>query len=215
MTQEQIEQMVLDYRMTDCKKQDGTRGIMFFPHEKGEALENLKKEIAAAKPELLAEIDRQKTEKAEQARLDAAKRENSVTVFLSSRGWGDYSNLEISIDTRNFDLKTEIEKAKKALKNGYDVDNPNQSDEEISDKITEAVSKFLAKKEAKETKKAKYEKELNEALKTVNKSYNQIYSEMKKQRTIYNNVQNEGGDGYIPDCYEDILKFLQKFYLQK
>lgn len=66
---------------------------------------------------------------------------NRVIVFLSTRGWGDYSPMEIEIDLSKSDAEI-IAECRKALQNGHDVDCRDQSDEEILKKINAAREKL-------------------------------------------------------------------------
>jgi len=66
-----------------------------------------------------------------------------VTIMLSTRGWGDYSPLEVEIDITRPDCEI-IAECKKALANGHDVDCRDQSDEEILKKVNTARQKLNA-----------------------------------------------------------------------
>ncbi len=66
-----------------------------------------------------------------------------VTIMLSTRGWGDYSPLEVEIDISRPDCEI-IADCRKALEEGHDVDHRDQSDEEILKKINEARQKLNA-----------------------------------------------------------------------
>lgn len=84
---------------------------------------------------------------------------NRVIVFLSTRGWGDYSPLEMEIDISRPDCEI-IAECKKALADGHDVDHRDQSDEEILGKINAARQKLNApaeKNTAKAAEKAEIE----------------------------------------------------------
>ncbi len=71
-----------------------------------------------------------------------------VKIFLSTRGWGDYSNVEWRGDITRPNEEI-LEECKTALENGYDVDFPDQSDEELLKKIVEAREKWEGKEAAK------------------------------------------------------------------
>jgi hypothetical protein len=73
----------------------------------------------------------------------AALAAKTVTISLSSRGWGDYSPLEIEIDITRPDCEI-IADCRKALEEGHDVDRRDQSDEEILKKINTARQKLNA-----------------------------------------------------------------------
>ena len=78
--------------------------------------------------------------KVEQDRIaqeKAAEAAKQVRIYLSSRGWGDYSACEWIGDITRPDAEI-FEECKHNLITGYDVDQPNQPDSEIMDKITKA-----------------------------------------------------------------------------
>jgi hypothetical protein len=68
---------------------------------------------------------------------------NRVTIMLSTRGWGDYSPLEVEIDITRPDCEI-IADCRKALEEGHDVDRRDQSDEEILKKVNTARQKLNA-----------------------------------------------------------------------
>ena len=75
-------------------------------------------------------------QKAKQEHLEALKVKEAakqVRIYLSSCGWGDYSSCEWRGDITRPDAEI-MEECKKLL-GGHDVDQPNQSDEEIMGKI--------------------------------------------------------------------------------
>lgn len=83
-----------------------------------------------------------------------AKRDaNRVKIMLSTRGWGDYSPLEIEIDLSKSDAEI-IADCRKALADGHDVDCRDQSDEEILKKINAARKKLNTHAEKNTTKAA-------------------------------------------------------------
>lgn len=75
--------------------------------------------------------------------IEKENRANSIEVHLSTRGWGDYSSLNVTIDRRDND-KIWLDAAKKAFEGVHDVDHPNQTDDELLEKINAAVEKFDA-----------------------------------------------------------------------
>lgn len=87
-----------------------------------------------------------------------------VIIILSTRGWGDYSPLEMEIDINRTDCEI-IAECKKALADGHDVDHRDQSDEEILKKINAARQKLNAPAE-KNTAKAAEEAEIQRKIKT-------------------------------------------------
>ncbi len=75
---------------------------------------------------------------------EAAKKEQErkmVTIYLSSRGWGDYSPVEWHGDITRPDEEI-LAECKKAMSSAYDVDQPDQTDGEIISKITDARKKW-------------------------------------------------------------------------
>jgi len=78
-----------------------------------------------------------KQKEAEQADLEAKQ----VKIYLSSRGWGDYSAVEWVGDITRPDSEIFAE-CKAALENAYDVDEPNQTDADLLDKISNARAKW-------------------------------------------------------------------------
>lgn len=93
----------------------------------------------------------------------AALAAKTVTISLSSRGWGDYSPLEVEIDLSKSDAEI-IAECKKALANGHDVDCRDQSDEEILKKVNTARQKLNApaeKNTSKAAEKAEIQRKIN------------------------------------------------------
>jgi len=95
-------------------------------------------EMWAAHPVKLAE-DQAAAEK-------AAKKAKQVRIYLSSRGWGDYSSCEWYGDITRPDDEI-LAECRKRLQTDYDVDQPNQTDEEILQKIINAREKWGGRKE--------------------------------------------------------------------
>jgi len=83
-----------------------------------------------------ADQDRKAAEKA----AEAAKQ---VRIYLSSRGWGDYSACEWHGDITRPDAEI-LAECKRLLATGYDVDQYNQSDDEIMGKIAKARADWQA-----------------------------------------------------------------------
>jgi len=78
--------------------------------------------------------------KAEQDRLaaiKAAEQAKQVQIYLSSRGWGDYSACEWVGDITRPDAEI-LAECKHRLTTEYDVDQPNQTDDEIMAKIAKS-----------------------------------------------------------------------------
>lgn len=87
--------------------------------------------------------------KAAQDKADAERREieaRTVTIYLSSRGWGDYSPVEWVGDITRSDTEI-IAECKQLLITSYDVDKPNQSDNEILETIIKARNFWAGKSE--------------------------------------------------------------------
>lgn len=79
-------------------------------------------------------IHDKQTAAAAAAKLLAA---NTITVYLSSRGWGDYGALEWIGDQRRPDAEI-LAECKHLLATGHDVDEPAQTDEQILSKLAAA-----------------------------------------------------------------------------
>ena len=90
-----------------------------------------------------------------QAALDVIAA-RTIKIYLSSRGWGDYSPCEWRGDIARPDAEI-LAECKKLLA-GYDVDQANQSDNEILSKISAARAKW----ENAPTRKAARDKEERE-----------------------------------------------------
>jgi hypothetical protein len=82
--------------------------------------------------------------KSEQDRLTALKAEaKHVRIYLSSRGWGDYSACEWVGDITRPDDEI-LAECKHLLATGHDVDQCNQPDDEIMSKITKTRTNWQA-----------------------------------------------------------------------
>jgi hypothetical protein len=77
-----------------------------------------------------------------QAAIEADKKAKEVTIFLSSRGWGDYSSVDWTGDITRPDDEI-LSECKGKLQSAIDVDHQNQTDTEILEKIEAARSKWL------------------------------------------------------------------------
>ncbi|HDL19921.1 MAG TPA: hypothetical protein ENH40_06755 [Nitrospirae bacterium] len=69
-----------------------------------------------------------------------------VTIYLSSRGWGDFSPCEWHGDITRPDAEI-LGECRDALNSEHDVDIVNQSDDEIMSKIVETRKKWATPKE--------------------------------------------------------------------
>jgi len=84
--------------------------------------------------------------KAEMDRLAAIKAieaTKQVRIYLSSRGWGDYSACEFVGDITRPDAEI-LAECRRQLSAEHDVDQPNQSDDEIMVKIAKARTDWEA-----------------------------------------------------------------------
>lgn len=71
------------------------------------------------------------------AAVAAEEKAKVVRIFLSSRGWGDYSSCEWVGDITRSDAEI-LAECRAELEGGHDVDRPDQSDEELLAKIAQA-----------------------------------------------------------------------------
>lgn len=78
-----------------------------------------------------------KAEQDRKAAEEAAEQAKQVKIYLSSRGWGDYSSCEWIGDITRPDSVI-LAECRHLLSAEYDVDQPKQSDEELMGKITKA-----------------------------------------------------------------------------
>lgn len=139
------------------------------------------------------------------------------------------SNLEISINGKVLDrcsnhnywslMDTQDKTAKKirGMKVGFaDAKTAAEYEKFIAGVIAEGksdeVKEYEAQKEtrvkaiAAETEKAN--ERINKLLEEKGLTYAEALQKMRTARINYNNLHNEGGDGYIPNKYYDIEKFL-------
>jgi len=97
--------------------------------------------------------------KAEQDRvaaLKAAEDAKQVSIYLSSRGWGDFSPVEWRGDITRPDAEI-LAECREWLAKSHDVDQPFQSDDEIMGKISRAREKWAtapARKAARDAEEA-------------------------------------------------------------
>jgi hypothetical protein len=116
------------------------------------------------RPELAKIVaDIEKEEEAIKAqKAEAQKKE--VRIYLSSRGWGDYSACEWIGDITRPDTEILIA-CRAALESGHDVDQRNQSDDEILSKITSARAKWAGKETREKEFAAAAEKDIQNKIK--------------------------------------------------
>ena len=100
-----------------------------------------------------------------QKEADDEKERRQIKVYLSSRGWGDYSGVEWEGDV-NIPNEQILEESKKLLKSQHDVDLSNQTDAEILAKIVEAKTKWNKQNSESQTKGAELKAKFDEAAKT-------------------------------------------------
>jgi hypothetical protein len=102
--------------------------------------------LVDSRPDLAAYIAQVEAEdKIEQAvRAEAAKK--TVNIYLSSRGWGDYSACEWTGDITRTDAEI-LAECRTQLQTGHDVDRAGQGDDEILSKITIARTLWATKDE--------------------------------------------------------------------
>lgn len=146
--------------------------------------------VAVTKPDLqkeLLELVNARKAKEQQVR---EQEENRVSIRISSRGWGDYAALTWSGDRRKPAL--EILAEMKALIAGTDDLDESPTEEELLGSI----------ESAKRQKLVKAEKDLSQLSKQIASVKNpaELPSEQEARARMrrYNDVVNEGGDGYVP-----------------
>jgi hypothetical protein len=93
-------------------------------------------------PAKIAADAKEQKQAEEKARIER----NRGTIFLSSRGWGDYSNVEWNGDITQADIVI-LAACRQLLTTEHDVDNRDQSDEEILSKIADAKTKHATPRE--------------------------------------------------------------------
>lgn len=87
---------------------------------------------------LVSEIEKKETEERKQ-KAEIEKR--TVRIYLSSRGWGEYSSCEWIGDITRSDSEI-LAECRNRLTTEYDVDQPNQSDDDLLSIIKEARVKW-------------------------------------------------------------------------
>jgi len=140
--------------------------------------------------EIHQEISNLKAARVVAAEAAAESKKNAITISISSRGWGDYSSLKWTGDSRLSD--SEIVAEMRCLIDGAnDLDESDLSDESLVSKIDKAKGRVIAviKSEIEEIE-SRLEGVKFESLPTVSQAAAQMKS--------YNNFHNEGGEGYVP-----------------
>lgn len=80
------------------------------------------------------------------AAVAAEEKSKIVSIYLSSRGWGDYSPCEWTGDITRPDSEI-LAECREELTGGHDVDTPNQTDDELLAKIVVAREKWRTRPE--------------------------------------------------------------------
>jgi len=88
--------------------------------------------------------------------------ERLVKFYLSSRGWGDFCPVEITVDYE-IDPQDYLAQAREVINSSHDVDFPNQTDEELLEKLKKAVELKTGKDAAKKAEKAAYDAKVKNA----------------------------------------------------
>jgi len=102
-------------------------------------------------------LARTATARKEASAAEADKRANEITVYLSSRGWGDFSPVEW-VGDRRLETETILSQCRVALSSSKDVDC-DLTDEDIRGKIITEKEKS-ARKDAKRDQENNHEKEI-------------------------------------------------------
>lgn len=103
----------------------------------------------------------QKQETAEKAEI----KRRTVRIYLSSRGWGDYSACDWIGDITRPDSEI-LAECKNILTTEHDVDKPNQSDDELLLKITQARESWETKPTREAARKATEEADIQHKIDT-------------------------------------------------
>ena len=119
------------------------------PEQRRDAKDFIKQHDAELRPQLV-----------EQQNAERETLKHTIEVYLSSRGWGDYSPATVKIDTRKPEAEW-IKTARHALDIENDVDEKNMTDDEILSKIN-AVIKERDEKAARKLQREQKRKEREE-----------------------------------------------------
>lgn len=167
---------------TEQEIKSSVQVLVFAPMRTGQYLAVTKKDVIPALLKLKEE--RQKIEAAEKE-----ESENEITIYISSRGWGDYSPLEWTGD-RRLPVEKIVEEMRELINNGHDVDE-NPSDEELAKLVKKAKGEKLeaAQKEL---------DHLNQKDAGIDPADLPTAAEAAKIMRRYNDIHNEGGEGYVP-----------------
>lgn len=121
--------------------------------------------------EIYQEINKEKELEEAKKKAEAQEIERkTIRIFLSTRGWGDYSSLEWvgTVDTPNDEI---VAQAKKSLQTEYDVDNRNLTDADLYQKVQEAKQKWFENQEEKQKIKEIAQKIVDNASEAVKKAF--------------------------------------------
>ncbi|THA05534.1 hypothetical protein [Rodentibacter pneumotropicus] len=107
------------------------------------------------------------------------KASKNIQITLSTRGMGDYSPVSWSgsVDVPNDQI---LRESRNLLNSEHDVDNKNQSDNELLGLIESAKAKFYAQKEQTLTDKKEAEEYINSVSENVIKAYNSVNGDPNK-----------------------------------
>jgi len=143
------------------------------------------------------ELDRDYSERmskqwAADAKAQKEHESNQVRIFISTRGWGDFSSLDWTGDRRT-PTEQILSEMRSKIENGCDVDT-NPTDQELLALIKKA------KGEKEEKAKAEFER-IETTLTKLNRDQLPDARGAARRRQNYINVNNEGGEGYVPHFY--------------
>lgn len=114
--------------------------------------------------------EKRKEEFLKQAEQERERKLKTIRVFLSTRGWGDYDNLEWvgTVDTPTDEI---IAEAKQKLQTAHDVDNRNLTDADLYQKVQEAKQKWFENQKEKQKIKEIAQKIVDNASEAVKKAF--------------------------------------------
>lgn len=139
---------------------DGKRATVVLDKESSDKFDAIYQEVSKEK-----ELEEAK-KKAEAQEIER----KTIRIFLSTRGWGDYSSLEWvgTVDTLNDEI---VAQAKKSLQTEYDVDNRNLTDADLYQKVQEAKQKWFENQKEKQKNKEIAQKIVDNASEAVKKAF--------------------------------------------
>ena len=92
------------------------------------------------------ELRPEKREADKKMASEKAIKDRTVRIYLSSRGWGDFSPVEWVGDITRPDQEIMLE-CRNLLKTGHDIDKPNQNDRDLIEKIKKSRTLWAGKEE--------------------------------------------------------------------